>query len=41
MKDEQFKDLRVHMTILPESHKWPAPDYTHWQKLHSLADEAR
>ena len=26
---------------MPESHRWPEPKYTHWQKLHSVVDEAR
>jgi hypothetical protein len=41
MDDSAYKDLKVHMTIIPESHKWPPPDYTHWEKLHLVADEAR
>jgi hypothetical protein len=41
MDDKKFDDLTIHMTILPEAHKWPSPDYAHWQRLHALADEAR
>jgi hypothetical protein len=41
MDDKKFDDLKIHMTILPEAHKWPTPDYTHWEKLHSVANEAR
>ena len=41
MDDKKFDDLKIHMTILPEAHKWPAPDYTHWERLHAVANEAR
>jgi hypothetical protein len=41
MDDKKFDDLKINMTILPEVHKWPAPDYTHWQRLHAVANEAR
>jgi hypothetical protein len=41
MQDKEYNKLKIHMTIMPESHKWPPPNYTHWEKLHRLADEAR
>ena len=41
MKDQDFDNLTLQATVLPESFKWPAPDYTHWAKLHGLADECR
>lgn len=41
MQDKEYNKLKIHMTILPELHKWPPPDHAHWQRLHALADEAR
>jgi hypothetical protein len=41
MDDKKFDDLKIRMTILPEAHKWPPPDYTHWERLHAVADEVR
>ena len=41
MKDEEYNDLKLRMTIVPGQARWPAPEYLHWQRLHEAADEAR
>ena len=41
MKDEEYADLKLRMMIIPEQAKWHEPRFTHWQKLHEAADEAR
>jgi len=41
MNDQEFTELRLRATIVPQQSSWPAPDYVHWQKLHAAADEAR
>ena len=41
MNDQDFSELELRATIVPEQVRWPAPEYVHWQRLHELADEAR
>ena len=41
MKDEEYNDLKLRMTIVPGKVRWPAPEYLHWQRLHEVVDEAR
>lgn len=41
MTDEEFSELQLRATIVPEQARWPAPEYTHWQALHRAANEAR
>ena len=41
MKDEEYNDLKLRMTIVPGQARWPAPEHLHWQRLHEVVDEAR
>jgi hypothetical protein len=41
MDDKSFDELKLKMTIVPEQARWPEPKFTHWEKLHSVANEAR
>jgi hypothetical protein len=41
MNDREFAELQLKATICPGQFEWPKPEYTHWQKLHAAANEAR
>ena len=41
MDDKTFNNLKLNVTVIPESHQWPPPTYMQWQRLHAVADEAR
>jgi hypothetical protein len=40
MKDEEYNDLKLRMTIVPGQVRWPA-EHVHWQRLHQVVNEAR
>ena len=41
MNDQEFSELQLRATIVPQQVRWPAPEYLHWQRLHEAANEAR
>jgi hypothetical protein len=41
MNDQEFSELQLRATIVPQQVRWPAPEYAHWQRLHAVANEAR
>ena len=41
MNDQEFFELQLRATIVPQQVRWPAPEYLHWQRLHEAANEAR
>jgi hypothetical protein len=41
MNDQEFFELQLRATIVPQQVRWPAPEYVHWQRLHAVANEAR
>jgi hypothetical protein len=41
MTNEEFDALQLRVMICPQQASWPAPEQTHWQRLHHVANEAR
>jgi chorismate mutase len=41
MDDKTFSDLTIKAMICPKQASWPAPEHSHWQRLHEAADTAR
>ena len=41
MDDKSFDELKLRMTIVPQQVRWPAPEHSHWQRLHQVVNEAR
>jgi hypothetical protein len=41
MNDQEFFELQLRATIVPQQVRWPAPECVHWQRLHAAVDEAR
>ena len=41
MNDQEFFDLQLRATIVPQQVRWPAPEFVHWKRLHAAVDEAR
>ena len=41
MNDQEFFELQLRATIVPQQVRWAAPKYLHWQRLHEAANEAR
>lgn len=41
MNDQEFFELQLRATIVPQQVRWPAPEHVHWQRLHEAVSEAR
>src|SRR5687768_16289824 len=41
MNDQEFSELQLRATIVPQQVRWPDPEYLHWKRLHEAANEAR
>jgi hypothetical protein len=41
MNDQEFFELQLRATIVPQQVRWPAPENLHWQRLHEAVNEAR
>ena len=41
MNDEEFFELQLRATIVPQQVRWPTPEHLHWQRLHEAVNEAR
>ena len=40
MKDSDYNELKLKVTICPEQVRWPT-QFTHWERLHRVVNEAR
>ena len=41
MNDQEFFELQLRATIVPQQVRWPGSEYPHWRRLHEAVNEAR